>query len=117
MKIKSLGLAVMLATLLPVQEAAAANVVTFKCEALEVATFQNRVHLLCRLEDAWPMYFAVPTSSSAEAQRLLTMGNAALVAGSGKYFWVTYDADDVQGASYGCLPSNCRRPIGLGFRK
>jgi hypothetical protein len=115
MKIKSLGLAVMLATLLPVQEAAA-NVVTFTCEVVEVATLHNRVHLHCNIQGIL-MYFAVPTSSSAEAQRLVTMGTAALVAGPAKTFWVTYDAGDLQGASYGCQPANCRRPIGFGFRK
>ena len=114
MKISSLGLAVMLAAMLPAQEAAA-DVVTFTCEVTEVATFQNRVHLQCNIQGIL-LYFAVPTSSSAEAQRLITMGNAALAA-PGKTFWVTYDAADLQGQSYGCLASNCRRPLGFGFRK
>ena len=114
MKIKNFGLAALLAAMLPAQDAAA-DVVSFTCEVTEVATFQNRVHLQCNIQGIL-LYFAVPTSSSAEAQRLITMGNAALAA-PGRTFWVTYDASDLQGASYGCLPSNCRRPIGFGFRK
>jgi hypothetical protein len=85
MKTKLLGLAVMLATLLPAQQAAAAPI-TVQCEVVEVATLGNRVHIRCLLGPTFSTlwYYAVPTSSPVEAQSLLTMGTAAMLAGTTK---------------------------------
>ena len=86
-----------------------------KCQVVEVATFSNRVHVKCSTTQAGqyiPLrYFASPTSSSSEAQRLVTMGTAALMGAGGGYLWVLLDLRDLTAISYGCFNNDCRRPI------
>lgn len=87
---------------------------TTTCNVVEVVTFSNRVHFKCS-NTVHPIYFAVPTSSSAEATRLVTMASTALM-GGGK-IEVTYDYVDATPVSYGCMYSDCRRPIKLRLFK
>ena len=83
-----------------------------RCPVDEVATFQNRVHVRCGArywdKSPWPSYFAVPTSSSNEAARLVTMGTAAYM--GDWQLQIFYDVDDMNAASYGCANQDCRRP-------
>jgi len=80
------------------------------CTVDEVATFQNRVHVRCQGQETWPRYYAVPTSSSSEAARLVTLGTAALMSAGDLRLWVLFEAYEHYD-SFGCSNSDCRRPI------
>jgi hypothetical protein len=85
------------------------------CSVGEVATFDNRVHVRC-VESGWVVpFFASPTSSSAEAARLVTLGTAAMM-GAGR-LWILSDLRLHDAASYGCLVHDCRRPLQMMLRK
>ena len=85
------------------------------CHVVEVATFTNRVHVKCANTVAGeyiPLrYFASPTSNSAEAARLVTLGSAALMGAGGGKLWVHLDLSKTDATSYGCAANDCRRPI------
>jgi hypothetical protein len=108
MKIKTLVKSAALAALFTLPASAQADVYSGKCQVTEVYAFSNRVHAKCSEPVALGIqYFAVPTSSSAEAARFTTMASMAL----GDYLWVYYDDFDFSAESFGCLPENCRRPV------
>ena len=86
------------------------------CKVTEVATYPNRVHVLCvgpYTNDI--VYFASPTTNSAEAARLVTLGTSALTSAGNLY--VVYDLWNTDAASYGCAAHNCRRPIEMRLTK
>jgi hypothetical protein len=87
------------------------------CHVSEVATFANRVHVRCLLP-AMAVYFAVPTSSSAEATRLVALGTAALISGrplsiEAKFFVSSSDGYE----SWGCMSHDCRRALAVVLPK
>lgn len=113
MKTNALVPALVLSAMLALPSSAHAYVHTATCNVVEIMTFSNRVHFKC--DNVYPAYFAVPTSSSAEATRLVTLASTALM-GSGKIqLW--YETLDGSAESYGCMISNCRRPIQLRLFK
>ena len=86
MKIKALVKSVALAALCTLPVSAQADSVA--CKVTEVYAFSERVHVKC--SEALPygiIYFAVPTSPSAEAARFTTIASMAL----GDYLWIDYD--------------------------
>jgi hypothetical protein len=60
-------------------------------------------------------YFAVSTSDQAQAARVLSVINTALVAG--RTLVINYDPMDLNGAAIGCLTSDCRLIRAVGFGK
>lgn len=68
--------------------------------------FSNRVHVKCGIQSYNGIeYFAIPTSSSAQAGRFTTMATAAL----GGWMWVDWEYWDVTtGPAFGCHAHDCR---------
>ena len=88
-----------------------------RCRVDEVATFANRVHIRCAGNagvDYAVHYLASPTSNSAEATRLVTLGTASLM-GAG-FLWILFDLAG-NASSYGCETANCKRPIEMHLQK
>jgi hypothetical protein len=83
------------------------------CKVAQVATFADRVHVHC-VTGVYP-YFASPTSNSAEATRLVTLGTAAMM-GAGT-LWILSDMRKQDAAAYGCALNDCRRPIEIQLNK
>src|SRR5574341_461284 len=87
------------------------------CDPVEIATFYNpggpvsRVHVKCKSAVDGISYFAVSTVDAANADMILRILTTAYTDGGGKTLSILYDPDDLSGASFGCLISNCR-PIG-----
>jgi hypothetical protein len=85
-------------------------------KVLEVAVFADRVHIKCQenyFGEPYFDYFAVPTSNSDEANRLLQIGLFARQNSTSLTVLFNFAAGNE--ASYGCDPSNCRRPVGFKF--
>ena len=90
--------------------------VTSLCKIEEIATLINRVHVRCQFSPGGgPLFFASPTSSSAEAMRLVTIASTALV--SGRNLLVVWEPFDEAAASYGCATHDCRRPVEIRLVK
>ena len=102
MKIKALVKSVALGALCTLPMSAQANSVT-ECKVTEVWAFSDRVHVKCD----GSIYYAVPTSPSAEAARFTTMASLAV----GDYLWIEYDWFDHSGQSFGCQVHDCRRAL------
>ena len=120
MKISALVPTLMLgATLaLPASVHAQQHFVWGKCQVDEVATFSNRVHVRCAGNagvDYAVRYLASPTSNSAEATRLVTLGTASIMSARGN-LWILLDLTG-DASSYGCATMNCKRPIEIYLQK
>lgn len=98
----------------PAAAAPVVSVMSYTCEVSEIASFPNRVHVRCGGGQA-PWYFAVPTTSSAEAARLMALGTAAF--STGRPLMLMVDFHDYQAEAYGCLVQNCRRPTSFSIGK
>ena len=86
------------------------------CTVIEVATLANRVHIRCApTETPFWSFFSVPTSNSAESGRLVTLGTAAMT--TGRPVRVTYDLTDFSAEAFGCVSSNCRRPLSVALAR
>lgn len=86
----------------------------FSCKVKDVTVFSSRIHVRCTTTTAAGIYFfALPTSNSVQANRLLTIGSTALV--SGRKFVAIYDLGDTSGAAWGCQASDCRALIGFAI--
>lgn len=93
----------------------------YACHVNQVAAYANRVHVRCsNFSTLGLYYYAVPTSSSAEAARLVTLGTAALASGKplgieAKLIVTPYIDGDY--ASWGCALQNCRRALSVAIDK
>ena len=77
------------------------------CAPSNVAVFTNRIHVRCATAtDAGIRYFAVATSDSRHAARVLSLLLTAKA--SGQRVGVDYGLNDVSGVNIGCLASDCR---------
>ena len=110
MLIAALGL---IGLMLP-QAAAAAPVDTF-CTPDQVVVFTNapRLHVHCTAAVGGVSYFAISTADQAQAARVLTVINTALVAG--RTLVIRYDPADLSGAPIGCQTNDCRLIQAVGF--
>ena len=96
----------------------------YQCNApMNVAVFNNRVHVFCATTTAEGgpalsttiKYFAVPTSpDSASASRYLSIFQSSSI--SGKTLWVFLDPTDTSGSSFGCGSGDCRVIYGAELR-
>jgi hypothetical protein len=75
--------------------------------------WNNRVHVRCATLVGSFKYFAAPTSDQANAARVLSVINTALVAG--RTLIIRYDPADLSGSTFGCLTSDCRAIQAIGF--
>ncbi len=104
-------LPVVLATL--VSHAPGAIAATHLCTPQQVATFTNRVHVLCTAAAAGGInYFAVCTDgNSAYSAKVLSEFTAAKIAG--KRLLIYYSAADTSGTACSCAASDCRLVTGV----
>ena len=104
------------ATAQPTQGAAAAvQSETAKCTPAEVVVFVNapRIHVKCTAPTNKILYFAVGTTDTALAQRVLTVMTDALV--YGKALSIVYNPNDVTGEAIGCLSADCRLIVSVSL--
>jgi hypothetical protein len=80
----------------------------YQCTPSTVATFTNRVHVLCTVPTPGGIsYFAVcSTSNSGNASRFLSVFTTAKV--TGKNLYIYYTPDDTSGTACGCAAGDCR---------
>jgi len=117
--LRVLSIAAVGLVLAAVPRVAEAAQVDASCAPDEVMVFAGgpRLHVRC----AWPTgnikYFALAVSSTnaADAARVLSVINTALVAG--RTLTIKYDPNDLSGAAIGCLNSDCRLIQAVGFGK
>src|SRR4029077_14041197 len=88
-----------------------ATTLTTYCYVDEVRTFSNRVHVHCSFSGYTP-YFAVPTSSSAEAGRFIQM--ATMAWDSSQPLFVEYDPY-ADASSFQCGYNDCRRALNVSL--
>jgi hypothetical protein len=95
---------------LALSTSASANDLT--CSPVEVAVFpKSRVHVRCVSGDGPILFFAVSVADSGDANRVLSITSAALLAK--RELIILYDRNDVSGGSIGCLADNCRLIQGI----
>ena len=85
--------------------------VTWTCSPDSVVSANVRVVAHCASGYVIPAvttiyWFAYPTSDSANASRMLSLFETAKATGSTVTFY--FDTNDLSGAAYGCLNSDCR---------
>jgi hypothetical protein len=91
-----------------------AHAASISCTVSEIANFSNRVHIRCVNSVRDPatganiFFFAVPTSNTALAQRVITLGGAALT--SNRRLFIQFTDGDLSGTPFGCLSGDCRIP-------
>lgn len=85
------------------------------CTPLEVMPYVNaqRIHVKCAESYSGIRYFAQSTTDTASVARSLSVLTTAQVAG--RTLTIRYDPDDLSGANIGCLTSDCRLIIAVGF--
>ena len=103
--------------LLTLPQLAQAAPVDVACTPDEVVVFTTapRLHVRCAAPVGNIRYFALATTDQAQAARVLSVINTALVAG--RTLSIRYDPVDLSGASIGCLNSDCRLIRSIGFGK
>jgi hypothetical protein len=86
------------------------------CVPVQVAVWANapRIHVRCASAVGGGIqYFALSTSDSALAARVLSVMTTAQVAG--RTLDITFDPSDLSGASIGCLTTDCRLIEAISF--
>jgi hypothetical protein len=86
------------------------------CEPVEVGVYRERVHIRCSNQLDGFTFFAVPTSDPDYANRVVTVGTAAI--SFNKRLLVLYDpSDSTSGPRFGCLVNDCRPALGVFLLK
>jgi hypothetical protein len=85
------------------------------CTPIQVVVFteEPRLHVRCNESFAGIIFFATSTTDTAQASRILSVIQTALVAG--RTLIVRYDPADLSGAAIGCLTHDCRLIRAIGF--
>lgn len=90
---------------------------TPQCTPTEVAVYESRIHVRCEegVSDGSAMiyFWAVPTTKPEFANRFLSIGSTALVAG--RYLVFLYTPGDTSGADFGCLDA-CRNVYAIALQ-
>ncbi len=77
------------------------------CTPARVGVFTTRIHVKCTASFSGIWYFAYSTADDAEAARVLSELNSALLAG--RTLTILYDSSDTtSGPPIGCAASDCR---------
>lgn len=87
------------------------------CTPNQVIVFTEAPRLQVRCDESFSgvVYFAAPTADSAQASRILSVIQTALVAG--RTLIVNYEPADLSGAGIGCQRNDCRLIRRIGFGK
>lgn len=92
-------------------EMAQASAATFTCHPDRVVSANTRV--VARCPSGYPIsggptivWFAYPTSDSANASRMLSVFETANAMAATVTFY--FDTDDLSGSAYGCATNDCR---------
>jgi len=87
------------------------------CTPNQVVVFTEapRLHVRCDESLGGIVYFAASTTDAAQAGRVLSVIQTALVAG--RTLIVNYDPSDLSGAAIGCQTNDCRLIRRIGFGK
>jgi hypothetical protein len=87
------------------------------CTPNQVVVFTEapRLHVRCDESYGGVVYFAAGTNDAAQAARILSIIQTALVAG--RTLVINYDASDLSGTAIGCQPNDCRLIRRIGFGK
>lgn len=95
---------------------AAAPVDVF-CTPNQVVVFTEapRLHVRCDESFGGIFFFATSTTDTAQASRILSLIQSALIAG--RTLIINYDPDDLSGAAIGCQTNDCRLIRRIGFGK
>ena len=80
-----------------------------------VLTEAPRLQVRCDESFAGVVYFAAPTADAAQAGRILSVIQTALVAG--RTLIVNYEPADLSGTGIGCQSNDCRLIRRIGFGK
>jgi hypothetical protein len=78
----------------------------FTCNSVGVAAYPSRIHVECSPAAGSIRFFALGTSNSSHAARILSVLSLAHV--TGKPIYIQYDPNDLSGANIGCQTSDCR---------
>jgi len=80
------------------------------CTPIEVAVYESRLHIRCSqgvVDGSDTIYFwAIPATKAQFANRFLSLGSTALVAG--RHIIFLYTPGDTSGAAFGCAAADCR---------
>ena len=87
------------------------------CTPNQVVVFTEAPRLQVRCDESFSgvVYFAAPTADPAQAGRILSVIQTALVAG--RTLIVNYEPADLSGAVIGCQSNDCRLIRRIGFGK
>jgi hypothetical protein len=86
------------------------------CTPNQVVVFTDAPQLHVRCDEPYSVkYFAASTTDAAQAGRILSVIQTALVAG--RTLIVNYDPNDLSGAAIGCQTDDCRLIRRIGFGK
>ena len=88
------------------------------CTPSQVVVFTEAPRLQVRCDEAnsgGVIYFALSTNDAAQAGRVLSVIQTALVAG--RTLIVSYEPNDLSGAAIGCQSKDCRLIRSIGFGK
>jgi hypothetical protein len=113
---RCIALSALLAAGLAAGRALSAPVDVF-CTPNQVVVFTEapRVQVRCDESFSGVVYFAAPTADPAQASRILSVIQTALVAG--RTLIVNYEPADLSGARIGCQSNDCRLIRRIGFGK
>jgi arabinogalactan endo-1,4-beta-galactosidase len=82
------------------------------CTPASIGTFASRVHVRCSASvGGGIVFFAVASSDTGFANRYMSLGSSALVAG--RTLRIFYDPADTSGSTFGCGTSDCRKAQGI----
>jgi hypothetical protein len=114
--LRRVGRAVLLAAGLAAGPAWTAPVDVF-CTPNQIVVLTEAPRLQVRCDESFSgvVYFAAPTADAAQAGRVLSVIQTALVAG--RTLIVNYEPTDLSGASIGCQSNDCRLIRHIGFGK
>ncbi len=85
----------------------------YTCKSVEVGTYAERIHVRCnRAASGGIVFFAVSTSNSAHAARILSLLTTAHL--TARNIVVEYDPNDTSGTAFGCQAQDCRRLLSVG---
>ncbi|MFN8492234.1 MAG: hypothetical protein U0350_31835 [Caldilineaceae bacterium] len=77
------------------------------CHPARIATFAERIHVLCAQPVNGISFFAVSTLDGRYSARVLSVLLTAFA--TGKDLNIEYDPDDTSGSSFGCGADDCRK--------
>ena len=84
----------------------------FQCIPQGVAAYTSRIHVRCVNPSGENVYFAVPTSDGAHADRVLHVATTAMTAGRTVTIWHARGYNELAD-SIGCAYDNCRLLTGI----